>query len=36
MYATWTISVAPFLFGALAKIVAAAGIFTSTRRWFRA
>jgi biotin transport system substrate-specific component len=35
-YATWTISVAPFLFGALAKIVAAAGIFTSTRRWFRA
>ncbi len=31
--ATWYVAVAPFLFGALAKIVAAAGIFSSTRRW---
>lgn len=29
----WQIAVAPFLFGAAAKIVAAALIFSSTRRW---
>ena len=34
--AVWGIAVAPFLFGAAAKIVAAACIFGSTRRWTRA
>lgn len=34
--ATWTLAIAPFLFGAGAKIVAAAGIYSSSRRWFRA
>jgi len=32
---TWYVAVAPFLFGAAAKIVAAALIFSSTRRWLR-
>jgi biotin transport system substrate-specific component len=31
----WDLAVAPFLFGAAAKIVAAALIFSSTRRWLR-
>ena len=30
---TWTLAVTPFLFGSLAKIVAAAIVFSSTRRW---
>lgn len=30
---TWSLAVTPFLFGSLAKIVAAAMIFSSTRRW---
>jgi len=30
---TWSAAVAPFLFGSLAKIVAAAVVFSSTRRW---
>jgi len=30
---TWELAVAPFLFGALAKLVAAAAIYASTRRW---
>lgn len=30
---TWSLAVTPFLFGSLAKIVAAAFIFSSTRRW---
>ncbi len=30
---TWSVAVTPFLFGSLAKIVAAALIFSSTRRW---
>jgi biotin transport system substrate-specific component len=33
--AVWYVAVAPFLFGAAAKIVAAAFIFGSTRRWTR-
>lgn len=33
--AVWYLAVAPFLFGEAAKIVAAAGIFQSTRRWLR-
>jgi len=32
---TWSVAVTPFLFGSLAKIVAAAVIFGSTRRWLR-
>ena len=31
----WHVAVAPFLFGAAAKVVAAAMIFGSTRRWLR-
>ncbi len=31
--ATWTMAVAPFLFGAAAKIVAAALLYAPTRRW---
>jgi biotin transport system substrate-specific component len=34
--ATWHLSVQPFLFGEAMKIVAAAGIYSSTRRWLRA
>ena len=30
---TWNVAVTPFLFGSLAKVVAAAMIFSSTRRW---
>jgi biotin transport system substrate-specific component len=30
---TWALAVTPFLFGSLAKIVAAAILFSSTRRW---
>jgi biotin transport system substrate-specific component len=30
----WTAAVSPFLFGSLAKVVAAAVLFSSTRRWF--
>ncbi len=30
---TWSVAVTPFLFGSLAKVVAAAAIFSSTRRW---
>jgi biotin transport system substrate-specific component len=30
---TWSLAVTPFLFGSLAKIVAAAIVFSSTRRW---
>lgn len=33
--ATWSMAIAPFLFGAAAKVVAASGIFSSTRRWAR-
>jgi biotin transport system substrate-specific component len=33
--ATFNLAVAPFLYGALAKIVAASLIFSSTRRWLR-
>ena len=33
---TWAVAVGPFLFGSLAKIVAAASIFSATRRWLRA
>jgi biotin transport system substrate-specific component len=32
---TWSIAVTPFLFGSLAKIVAATVVFASTRRWLR-
>jgi biotin transporter BioY len=31
----WHVAIAPFLFGAAAKVVAAAMIFGSTRRWLR-
>ena len=31
--ATWAAAVTPFLFGSLAKVVAAAMLFSSTRRW---
>lgn len=30
---TWSVAVTPFLFGSLAKVTAAAMIFSSTRRW---
>ncbi len=33
--AAWTVAVAPFLFGAGAKIVAASGVYAWTRRWIR-
>ncbi|HWZ51059.1 MAG TPA: biotin transporter BioY [Granulicella sp.] len=33
--ATWHLAVEPFVFGEMAKISAAAGIFSSTRRWLR-
>jgi biotin transport system substrate-specific component len=33
--ATWHLAVEPFVFGEMAKIIAAAGIFSSTRRWMR-
>jgi biotin transport system substrate-specific component len=33
--ATWAMAVAPFLFGAAAKIVAAALMYAPTRRWLR-
>jgi biotin transport system substrate-specific component len=33
--AAWHVAVGPFLFGAAAKVVAAAMIFGSTRRWLR-
>lgn len=32
---TWEVAVGPFLFGSLAKIVAAASVFGATRRWLR-
>jgi len=32
---TWSMAIAPFLFGAAAKIVAAALIYAPTRRWLR-
>jgi biotin transport system substrate-specific component len=33
--ATWHLAVEPFVFGEMAKIIAAAGIYSSTRRWLR-
>jgi biotin transport system substrate-specific component len=33
--AAWNVAIAPFLFGAAAKVVAASMIFGSTRRWLR-
>jgi biotin transport system substrate-specific component len=33
--ATWHLAVEPFVFGEIAKIIAAAGIYSSTRRWLR-
>ncbi len=33
--AAWHVAIAPFMFGAAAKVVAAAMIFGSTRRWLR-
>jgi biotin transport system substrate-specific component len=33
--ASWHLAIEPFLFGEMAKIVAAAAIYSSTRRWLR-
>jgi biotin transport system substrate-specific component len=33
--AAWHLAIEPFLFGEMAKIIAAAAIYSSTRRWLR-